>query len=1312
MKTKEKQIFKKCFALMIAGIMLISMIPFTTLQYIYAAEPGIHLNQSGTDGTPKLSNDMLIRQGQVITNKYVTEVSPGIFDITLEAVGRAFDEIKQYQINYDVVFVLDYSGSMGSGNDSKLQRMQNAALVASNDLLVINGVNTNHRVAVVGYAETSSILSGTKTVSNPWLSGKQTSSTMFGVTNTSTLPTWTNRGSYTNIIAGMNYAQQILDYRSFPERNRPAVIILMTDGQPNRFYANKNQAGATSWTAATSGTNAQSSGTNHAATDATLIYNDYTKTGLENLVFTDVTGSSVACTRTVYSTIMNMHSIKNEWKGSVTGTSIPRLQLFSIGYDLDNVATANTSAGDQNSGDANVQTALALVTMNPTLENLNQPALSKIILASGKRIVTETVQKILTNLRNQFINRNITAPVIGIPENPVDFFMEATADASSIASAFRSIIDLIETYDPIVGPLTMVDYVDPNFSIISGTMTFSGDLMKNSVNIANDGKLVWTSYDLATVSQGKSTDAVAIGDVRSTLTFRVQFKDTSITYDNIEKIFYTNTLNWNDGVNYAVFDVIQNNPYYFSNTVAQNGASSSGTVTQNLTATGFVSLTYNTYTFQFKKQLTDGVKLTDIDYEKIKFTLTDQDSVSKTSGISDAVSGFVTFENLLPGIYQLNEVSVPDTLIQDTKTYKVIIAENGAITVDGNAYTEDFVLTNKINAQKKQITLLKVFSGNVDHFTQYTTAAALYPAINVNGPNIINVDESNKIAIIGHQCDVDALMLCVHGEEAYEYNFVFNLIHKESGKIIDTRILTLQGCEVAYLMAIGKSPIIAPFELTTDMIGQTFYIEEIFSHDNWTATYSKTPEFEYTALSSINGYEIVRTLVNMYNDHYPVIQFSKKVLLNDVETSLLDGTLTFNIKGQLEMNGQTEMINEDVTMTVNAGVGTFTKILNKYENANGYLVVSEVYHDLPTSMNRDGLYYNLEYDINGDTDGRRYEFINGKLVNAPNGQFINVLEFIPPDVELFITKKVIDKNGDESDVAKFIINNGSSSQNVQYVITVSAVGDPDQKWSVHVRIDDDLNPDLPDNGWIYLDYLSNKKTISYWLPLGEGSYDNTVTIIETKPDDNNIHGVGKKDNAFVKIIKEKPQDVVPTPSASPTPSPPDTSYIPDDEDDPPNQYMPPTPTSPSTEPTDTEEILDEVVPDEDFEDLEQTEDYKEWEQLHEPPPFPISNTDNTPSLSELSAPDVPLSEGHYLVPNDDGSWTEFDDDGVPLGTWIYNPEIEEWEFFDEIVPLGAMAPQTSDVRTTTANIFILFIGISCMFLAINYKKLIQFIKTV
>ncbi|MDR3277933.1 MAG: hypothetical protein LBT12_04100 [Oscillospiraceae bacterium] len=115
----------------------------------------------------------------------------------------------------------------------------------------------------------------------------------------------------------------------------------------------------------------------------------------------------------------------------------------------------------------------------------------------------------------------------------------------------------------------------------------------------------------------------------------------------------------------------------------------------------------------------------------------------------------------------------------------------------------------------------------------------------------------------------------------------------------------------------------------------------------------------------------------------------------------------------------------------------------------------------------------------------------------------------------------------------------------------------------------------------------------------------------------------------------------------PPPSPP-TPYVP--------PYVPPTPTPTETPtPTPTEpEPPEEVTPSE--------------------TPTPAEPPIVTPTPRAPETP--PIVPGVTLVPEEDGSYLEFDEVGTPLGRWTQDPGTGEW-IFEKFPPLGE-APETGD----------------------------------
>ena len=84
------------------------------------------------------------------------------------------------------------------------------------------------------------------------------------------------------------------------------------------------------------------------------------------------------------------------------------------------------------------------------------------------------------------------------------------------------------------------------------------------------------------------------------------------------------------------------------------------------------------------------------------------------------------------------------------------------------------------------------------------------------------------------------------------------------------------------------------------------------------------------------------------------------------------------------------------------------------------------------------------------------------------------------------------------------------------------------------------------------------------------------------------------------------------------------------------------------------------------------------EKKEEPKDEPPEEEEETPEQPPEEPPvrPEPPTTG-TTVPNDDGSYTELDENGVPLGTWTWDEELEEW-IFEAAVPLAGLVPATGD----------------------------------
>ncbi|MCL2201756.1 MAG: VWA domain-containing protein, partial [Oscillospiraceae bacterium] len=212
------KVFRKITAVTLSIMLLTGMVMIAA----QAAEPQmvISIDQTGVAGDEnnRISESETLSPGEVITRKSVRDLEDGTFEITLEAVGRRFEQVTEIEspVQFDVVFVLDYSTSMDDNN--KYDNMRTAAADTINKIVERNTSEYYNRVAVVKYAN------GASTLVN-WTTDTITTQKLAST-----------REARTNIMSGMNQAYKLLAARTGNDANRPAIIVLMTDGQPNGYY--------------------------------------------------------------------------------------------------------------------------------------------------------------------------------------------------------------------------------------------------------------------------------------------------------------------------------------------------------------------------------------------------------------------------------------------------------------------------------------------------------------------------------------------------------------------------------------------------------------------------------------------------------------------------------------------------------------------------------------------------------------------------------------------------------------------------------------------------------------------------------------------------------------------------------------------------------------------------------------------------------------------------------------------------------------------------------------------------------------------
>lgn len=194
--------------------------------------------------------------GKVWADKSVTaDFNNKEFDVTLSALGQTFASktTSQTEVAFDVVFVVDRSGSMNFGQESTSQSDVNvgetrmdatvAALNSAAEKLMENG---NNRMAVVPFnnAATGSWVElnhYTKNGNSPFFSYNSSSNwqRQFSFEASGTQKKSIQVTGGTNQQDGFFKASEILTSAAIPEESpmRIPVIIMLTDGTPDGNYA-------------------------------------------------------------------------------------------------------------------------------------------------------------------------------------------------------------------------------------------------------------------------------------------------------------------------------------------------------------------------------------------------------------------------------------------------------------------------------------------------------------------------------------------------------------------------------------------------------------------------------------------------------------------------------------------------------------------------------------------------------------------------------------------------------------------------------------------------------------------------------------------------------------------------------------------------------------------------------------------------------------------------------------------------------------------------------------------------------------------
>ena len=206
---------RKTLSILLSAILVItSFVPMTF------AEPPVVEAYGDLDITATQSYNVTIpslSQGEIWAGKDVQYSGNGEFTVSLLAGGKNFIiETPLPREQYDIVFVLDRSGSMRDG--SRMSDLKTAATGAVNAFLDVPG----SRVAIVSYSDDS-----TTNIGFTGISGK--ASVISAINGLSA-----NGG--TNIQNAILRTENLLNSRSTQEKERKSIVILMSDGEPTYYH--------------------------------------------------------------------------------------------------------------------------------------------------------------------------------------------------------------------------------------------------------------------------------------------------------------------------------------------------------------------------------------------------------------------------------------------------------------------------------------------------------------------------------------------------------------------------------------------------------------------------------------------------------------------------------------------------------------------------------------------------------------------------------------------------------------------------------------------------------------------------------------------------------------------------------------------------------------------------------------------------------------------------------------------------------------------------------------------------------------------
>lgn len=599
-----KREMKKVFSFILVLMLIFSLIPSPVSLAAPGPGEGLNITNSGILNTvpqpPNLTN------GAIWTNKSVSHLGNGEFQITLSAIGQNYALSPSQNPNpLDIVMVLDCSDSMDEGNPTKLSSMKNAAISAVDILLGVSG----NRVSVVKFNNTA-----VRTVA---FSNDRTTNGVVkqGINGLQTTSTTGSSGStaYTNIQDGFRRAREIINLRGEADKLpngqfRKPVIILMSDGAPTRYNAALDSSAGTSgstaypttkdavWWTIKQGMYTKTNGdtpttaddidiytigfdvNNNADAKATLAPDPDNTDTYRPIEFTGQTRTATQSGKVQYYATRTENRENNwtSWQPSTTPNNVTGLTYVApIGLTTTGTWTNYSAAGYNITAPTNGNwSAWAPATLNRNTTMLSDPPIVYSNYTSGPNSYARTRAGFYNATQTRTEYQNITGGQVAFAHQYWTKSTLADANLSSILQAFVDLANQLTTYAPTqvvtTGSATynnvvITDVIGAGFEIVT---PLPAGLTYNSTT----GAITW-SIDGSSFSSQNSMNAGS----------------TSFDASKLKNISFKIKIN----------NAVGSGTYYTNATAgaaatvaAENPAYSTNTYSQALPTTGYLTLEY------------------------------------------------------------------------------------------------------------------------------------------------------------------------------------------------------------------------------------------------------------------------------------------------------------------------------------------------------------------------------------------------------------------------------------------------------------------------------------------------------------------------------------------------------------------------------------------------------------------------------------------------------------------------------------------------------------------------------------------------